>query len=198
MDLKEGGKKLLSIHEDFFQLDKQNKLARVDLAFDSPSDIFTQTVQAGIPIISEDFFVWLFNIFDYMPDKYKLDISISFSDLEGYSEKRLEEIFWKNMLLELRILGQKARRRNRLVLFLCMTGLAFILFTVWLNRLWTGEGTVKEIVFFILDIIATVPFWGVMDIFLVEGSERRRTAANIRKRFNSISFHRKDASASCD
>jgi hypothetical protein len=28
-------------------------------------------------------------------------------------------------------------------------------------------------------IIATVPFWGAMDIFLVEGSERRRTAANI-------------------
>ena len=192
MDLKSTGKTFLSIYEDFFKLNKEEKLAQIDLAFDSPADIFEPTVHAGIPVLSEDFLTWLINAFDYIPDRYKLDISISFSDLEGYSEERLEEIFQKNLMLELRILGQKVHRRNRLVLILCGTGLAFILLTSWLNRLWTEEGTVKDIVFFILDIVATVPFWGAMDIYLVEGSERRKTAANIRKRFNSISFRGKD------
>ena len=94
-------------------------------------------------------------------------------------------------MLTLRILGQKTRRRNRLVLLLCMAGLAFVLLNVWLDRLWTDEGTAKSIVFFLLDIVATVPFWGAMDLWLVKGGEKRRTAANIRKRFGSISFHRK-------
>ena len=188
MDMKNTGKALMSIHEDFFDLDKKKKRARIDLAFDRPSDIFSRTVQAGIPVLSREFLAWLMNAFDYIPDRYKLDISVSFSDQEGYSEERLEEIFRKNILLELRILGQKARRRNRLVLILCLTGLLFILLTTWLARLWTDEGTGRDIVFFILDIVATVPFWGAMDIYLVEGSEKRRTAANIRKRFNSISF----------
>ena len=191
MDLKNTGKAFMSIHDDFFQLDKQKKLARIDLEFHAPSEIFSSTVQAGIPVLSGDFLTRLYNAFDFIPDRYKLDISVLFSDLEGYSEERLEEIFRKNMMLELRILGQKARRRNRLVLLLCAIGLAFILLTAWLNRLWADEGTVKNIVFFILDIVATVPFWGAMDIYLVEGSERRKTAANIRKRFSSISFHRK-------
>ena len=191
MNLKNTGKAFLSIHEDFFQLDKQNKLARIDLAFDSPSDIFAQTVHAGTPVLSGEFLALLMDSFDYIPDRYKLDISVSFSDLEEYSEEDLEEIFRKNMMLQLRILGQKTRRRNRLVRILCVIGLAIILFGAWLNRIWANEGTAKDTVFFVLDIAATVPFWGAMDIYLVEGSERRKTAANIRKRFNSISFRRK-------
>ena len=191
MDLKAKGKEFLSIHEDFFQLDEQDKLARVDLEFEAPSEIFFSAVQAGIPVLSEDFLTWLYNAFDYLPDRYKLDINVYFSDMKGYSEGQLEEIFRKNILLVLRILGEKARRRNRLLLILCAIGLAFILLSAWLNQVWKEEGTVRDIVFFIMDIIATVPFWGAMDIYLVEGSERRRTAANIKKRFNSISFHRK-------
>ena len=201
MNLRNTGKEFWSIHDRFFQLNKEEKLARIDLDFHAPSEIFSPTVQAAIPIMSEDFLAQLFNTFDFVPDSYKLDIRIFFSDLEGYSEERLEEIFRKNMMLTLRILGQKTRRRNRLVLILCAIGLVFILLTTWLNRLWTDEGTVRNIVFFLLDIVATVPFWGAMDIYLVKGGKRRKTAANIRKRFNSISFHRKNNlndSPSCD
>ena len=190
MDLKSTGKAFMSIHDDFFRLDEQEKLARIDLEFSAPSEVFSPTVQAGIPVMSEEFLTQLLNLFDFVPDRYKLDISVSFSDLEGYSEELLEEIFRKNLMLTLRILARKTRRRNRLVLALCMIGLVFILLTTWLARLWTDEGTGRDIVFFILDIVSTVPFWGAMDIWLVEGSERRKTAANIRKRFNSISFHR--------
>lgn len=136
-----------------------------------------------------EFLGCLFNAFDFIPDQYKLDIHVFFRDMEDYSEGRLEEIFRKNLLLELRILRQKARRRNRLVLILCWIGLAFVLLTAWLNRLWTDGGAVRDIAFFILDIVATVPFWGAMHICFVEGSERRKTAMNIRRRFNSISFH---------
>ena len=192
MDLKKEGKTFLSIHDDFFQLDKQNKQARIDLEFQAPSEIFSSTVQAGIPMMNEEFLARLMNSFDYIPDKYKLNIRVSFSDMEEYTEEYLDEIFRKNLMLVLRILNQKTRRRNRRVLILCGIGFAFILLSAWLNRLWTEEGTVKDIVFFMLDIIATVPFWGAVNIYLVESSERRRTAVNIRKRFNSISFQRKD------
>ena len=191
MNLKDSGKALMSIHDDFFQLDRQEKRARIDLEFESPSEIFSPAVQSGIPVMSEEFLARIINTFDYIPDRYKLDISVFFRDLEGYTEERLEEIFWKNMILSLRIMVRKAHRRNRLVLILCMIGLAFILLATWLNRVWTEEGTAKDIAFFVMNIVATVPFWGAMDIYLVKGSERRRTAAGIRKRFHSISFQRK-------
>ena len=192
MDLKEDGKALLSIHEDFFVLDKEAKLARIDLAFDSLSDIFSPAVQANIPILNEEFTAWLFSAFDAVPDKYKLDITVSFNDMEGYSEESLKEIFRKNILLALRVRGQKTHRQNRLALTLCIIGLVFILATVLLGQVWTEESTVRDIVFFILDIVATVPFWGAMEVYLIDGSERRKTAANIRKRFNSISFRQKE------
>ena len=192
MDLKEDGKALLSIHEDFFVFDKEAKLARIDLAFDSLSDIFSPAVQANIPILNEEFTAWLFSAFDAVPDKYKLDITVSFNDMEGYSEESLKEIFRKNILLALRVRGQKTHRQNRLALTLCIIGLVFILATVLLGQVWTEESTVRDIVFFILDIVATVPFWGAMEVYLIDGSERRKTAANIRKRFNSISFRQKE------
>jgi hypothetical protein len=189
MDLKLDRKEYRAIHEDFFQLDKENKLARVDLAFNGPSDIFAATVQAGVPIISDDFIVWLFNTFDYIPDKYKLDISVSFADMEGYSVEGLEEIFRKNIILALRMNMQKTRQRNRLARILCLSGVLLILLSVWLVNVWTKEGTNRDIVFFVLDIASTVPFWGAMEIYLVEGSERRKITENITKRFRSISFH---------
>ena len=192
MDLKSTGKAFMSIHDDFFRLDEQEKLARINMEFHTPAEIFSPAVQAGIPMLSEEFLTLLFNTFDFVPDRYKLDIGVSFDDLEDYSEERLEEIFRKNLLLTLRILSQKTRRRNRLVLVLCVIGVVFALLTTWLNRLWTDGGTGKDIVFFLLNIVATVPFWGAMDLFLVKGGKRRRTAANIRKRFSSISFRRKN------
>ena len=191
MNLKKGGKAFLSVHEDFFRLDKKEKLARIDLAFRSPSDIFSQTIQADIPIISGDFLALLMNTYDCIPDRYKLDIRVFFDDLEEYSEEYLKELFRKNIMLALRIQSQKTHRRNRLALILCLTGFVFVFLSSWLNRFWTNEGTAKNIIFFILNIVATVPFWGALDICLIDGSERRRTAFNIRKRFNSVSFHRK-------
>ena len=189
MNLKSAGKEFMSIHEDFFSLDKQEKRARIDLAYPSPSEIISQTVRTGTPLLSEEFLSRLLAAYDDIPDRYKLDISVTFNDLEEYSEEQLKEIFRKNMLLNLRILNQKARRQNRLVLVLCAIGLVFILLSVWLDRLWTEESTFRNIAFFFMDIVATVPFWGAMDIYLVEGSKRRKNVANIRKRFNSISFH---------
>lgn len=191
MDLKTHGKALMSIHDEFFTLDKKKKLARINLEFESPSEIFSSVVQSDIPIMSEEFLLWLFNAFDFVPDRYKLDIGIFFSNLEGFTEERLEEIFRKNILLALRIRVQKVHRRNRLAMILCGIGLIFILLSVWLNRIWTDDGTVRKVLLFILDLVATVPFWGALNICLIDGSERRKTVANIRKRFNSISFHRK-------
>lgn len=78
-------------------------------------------------MMSGEFLTQLYNTFDYIPDRYRLDISVSFRNPEGYSEERLEVIFRKNMILALRIISQEARRRNRLVLILRAIGLLFIL-----------------------------------------------------------------------
>ena len=78
-------------------------------------------------------------------------------------------------------------------MILCGIGLAFILLSIYIGSVWTEESVAKDIVVYILDIIATVPFWGAMEICIIDNRERRRKLSNIRRRFNTIEFRRKDA-----
>jgi len=67
----------------------------------------------------------------------------------------------------------------------------FIVLSVWINRIWESESFAEEIVVYMLDIIATVPFWGAMEIYIIDNRERRRKIFNIRRRFHSIEFSQK-------
>ena len=190
MNLK--GKDFLFIEEDFFDLDHENKIAHVQLEFEVPSEIFRTNIIAKTPAMTEEFREGLISIFDYVPDRYKVDIRITFDDLEGFTEEELAEICKKNILMQTKCVLRLARRRNRLALVLCCTGVLFILLTMLTDRLWTDEGTAKEVVMYILDIMATVPFWGAMETYFVESSERRNTIRNIKKRFMPITFGLKE------
>ena len=123
-----------------------------------------------------------------MPDRHKLDFEILLDDRGGYTEAELEEIFRKNILLELKMNGRVMKRERRLVLSLCAAGTMMILLYVGLDMLWKSEGMARDLVFFILDIMATVPFWGAMDICFVEKRKRRQRMANYLRRFHAIRF----------
>lgn len=179
------------IEEEFFRLDHEKKTAYVELVYDRPSDIFDSGVITTIPMMSEDFFADLLWVFDYLPEKYKLDIDVCFKDLEGYSEADLKKIFEKNIALELKAKSRINLRNVMIALSLCVTGLAFILLSIFINRVWVDDSILKKIVAYILDIMATVPFWGALDVCLVEANERRKRRADIIRRFGNIEFIRK-------
>lgn len=139
----------------------------------------------------EDFFKWIIRSFDSVPNDYKLDIRIFFHDLEEYRVDELEEIGKKNILLETKIYIGKARRLNRLALSLCGLGLVFVLAFIGVGIWWDSDSIAKQIVVFIMEIAATVPFWSAVDIYFVKNGEQRRNAANFVRRFHNITFHKK-------
>ena len=181
-----------NIDYEFFALDQEKKIARIQLDYGNPDEIIDTAVNTKTPKMSDGFLGRISRSFEYVPDDYQLDIQIFFDDLDGYSEENLADICKKNVLLETKMHRRNAQRQNRLALSLCGLGLILVLASIGINLWWAGDSIAKQIVTFVLEIAATVPFWSAADIYFVQGGERRRNVANFVRRFHSITFHKKE------
>jgi hypothetical protein len=185
--------KYLNIEEEFFELDSEQNTALVRMEYEKPSDIIETSAATKTPRMSTGFLEEVIDKFDYLPMKYKLHFRVAFDDMDGYSEEQMKDICNKNLLLETKTRNRIARGHNRLALYLCLIGIVCILLSIWVNNIWTEENTLREIVVYVLDIAATVPFWAAMEIYFIDNSERRRKLVNLRKRFDGIEFRQKQA-----
>ena len=183
------------VRHDFFALDPEKKIALIPMKFEKPSDIFNPHFLSRTPMLAEEFTEFLLHAYDLVPHRYKLNLTVSFYDMEGYDEQQLVDIFRKNVKLESRVHYRGQMRQNFLGIGLCALGLLFILLMTFLGRLWPDGSVLRDILFYILDIMATVPFWGAMEIFLIDDKERKADSFNLLKRFHAISFRREDPSA---
>ena len=184
-------KQAKDIEKEFFDFDQDEPVVHLQMEFQNPGEIFDQSIKTNVPRMNDDFIDRVIGMFELIPQKYKLDFRIVFDDLEEYDEDQLAEISKKNILLAKEIMEQRVRRDNSLAISLCVTGLLFMLVSIYAGRFWTDGGAAGEIVSFILDILATVPFWGAMEVFLIDNRRRRRTTADLAKRFCAITFYKK-------
>ena len=88
-----------NVEEEFFEIDKENRIATIRLSFDKVSDIFDDNYITKKPILNGDFMEWIANAFSIIPSRYKIKLSVSFANYEGYSERQLNELFLKNIIL---------------------------------------------------------------------------------------------------
>ena len=190
--MKKTVKEILNIRNDFFDLDEEKKIVRITLGYRHPDEIMDENVLTRIPLTNEDFNQRLLASFDYVPRLCRLDLILLFDSLGGHTPEELDSLIRKNILLQARINDQKEKQHSRLGWLLCGTSLLLILLMTFLNARWQGEGTFREIVFYLLDIMATVPFWGAMEIFVIERKERRSAVSNLLRRFHSISIREKE------
>lgn len=192
--MRNGNKHLRTkgIEADFFEMDQNNRTALIRLKFEKPAEIFEPDVITKTPKMSEAFLEWITWSFDYVPDDYRLDIRVFLKDLEGYREDELTEICKKNILLETSSYRRKVWRLNRLALSLCALGMVIIFAYVGVNLWWDSDSIAKEIVIFVMDIAATVPFWSAADIYFVKNGEQRKKAANFARRLQAVTFHRQE------
>ena len=72
-----------NIEEEFFEIDKEKKLAKISLSFDRVSEIFDLNYISKMPVLSDDFMEWITSAFSIIPSRYKIQVSISFGDYEG-------------------------------------------------------------------------------------------------------------------
>ena len=102
---------------------------------------------------------WVKTAIEYTPNNHRIDVDISFNDLEGYTNEDLQKIFFKNVFLEGKRSFRKTAFKNKIALSLCLIGLCFLVAMILLLSLWKDGGVPKEIVSYIFDIATTVSFW---------------------------------------
>lgn len=187
-------KELLDLYKDieneFFELDHEKKIALMKLHFSKVSDIFDTNSLTKQPIMSDDFLDWIKSAFDYAPKKYKIDIDISFDDLEDYSEEELEKLFLKNVFLEAKKSGRDIIAKNKIALNLIVLGLIFLVTMILITSLWKDGGVIKEIISYIMDIACTVTIWEALTILIIDNKEKREYSKNLMKKFDKIIFHK--------
>ncbi len=181
-------KKVLKVEDEFFNLDDENKIAYLKLKFDTPKDIFSNNFITKMPVLNEDFAAWVKDAFELTPKKYKIDLVVTFDDMEGYNNEELTDIFNKNMLLEFKKNERKENSKKVLAFILTLFGILLFIGMLFMKHLWTSEGVAKDICIYIADIATTVTFWEAMTIFVVQSIERKNYMRNLISRFKTIEF----------
>jgi len=189
--MKKELKEFIDIEDEFFKLDKENKIAYMKLEFKKTTDIFDINSISKMPILSDDFIDWISSSFDMAPHNYKIDLEISFDDLEGYDNDALKNIFKKNMMLEFKKTRGQSHTKNLIAFSLIGIGIVFFTAMLLVSNLWKDGGVSKDIFAYIADIATTVTFWEAMTILVVENKERRSYMKNLYSRFANIEFKKK-------
>lgn len=144
------------------------------------------------PILSDDFTEQIESAFDLVSPKYKIDLTVRFSDMSGYTEEQFSEIFRKNIDLKCKRKFYAKRGKNKIAFGLIGIGVAFFLAMMLISRLWNTESVWKEIFIYVSDIATTVTFWEAMTILVVEQKEKRAYLRNLKTRFASMRFISKE------
>ena len=181
-------KSFSNLEKEFFDIDEEKKIAKVELRFQKPSEIFDVNYITKKPILSDDFLDWINSAFKVLPSKYGIDLHVGFADMEGYTESELKEIFLLNMGLEYKSMLSKKRKKDAIAFSLIGVGIAMFLTMLLINNLWVGESVLKQIFSYIADIATTVTFWEAMCILVVENRENNAYLKDLASRFRSISF----------
>lgn len=180
------------IEEEFFPLDRQTRAATFRLTYKSPDEIVDPNHATTQPMLTQDFLLTMEEAFDLIPEKYKVKIDVAFDDLAGWDPAELSDICRCNLLLRTKMYYQKARSHNLLAGCMCIVSLFFIILSALLSRVWNDGGFLNSVVFFFLDIVATVPFWCATEIYFVDNKEHRRRAAGLVRRYEMTVFHQKE------
>ena len=179
------------IEEEFFDIDENQKKATIKLRFNAPSDIFDVNYLSKKPVLSDDFLDWIKSAFDIIPAKYKINLDVSFTDMQGYSAEELNDIFKKNMMLEYKTSRSKRKSRNNIAFTLMGIGALFFIVMLFIEHLWVSDSILQKIFVYVSDICTTVTFWEALTILVVENHESRVYSLNLLERFSSIKFHAK-------
>ena len=174
--------------EDFFTIDKTKNTAKIDLSFERVSDVFDVNYVTKIPVLSDDFLDWFASAFKIIPARYRIEFSVSFRDYEGFTKEQLNDIFWKNIMLDVKSKQAAQKKRNSIAYGLIAIGVAFFIGMLITEFRWKADSMAKIIFSYVSDIATTVAFWEALTILIVERRENRSYLKNINKRFAGVRF----------
>ncbi len=182
-------KQFENVEEEFYEIDKENKIAHVNLKYHTPNEIFDEHIESKTPLFTYEFSDWLSSTFSCVPNKYKIEFDVSFDSMEGYTDEKLNDIFNKNIYLFEKSDGRRAHFRNRIAVSLFIMGIISFILMLMTKKFWVTQDFWHEAFFYILDIMTTVLFWEAAGILIVENRERTSRQVNYLNRFHAIHFH---------
>lgn len=184
-------KDFINLEEEFFELDKESKMANMKLEFESPIEIFDKNSITKTPVFNDEFTEWMQAAFEYAPRGYKINLDVAFNDMGEYTSEDLKSFFLKNTALEFKRSQRKMNLKNKIAFVLIGLGLVLLIALLLVTALWKDGGTAKEIFTYVFDIATTVTFWEALTILVVENTERRNYMGSLLKKFKNIEFHKK-------
>ena len=177
-----------NVEERFFEIDNERKTALIKLRFNKPSDVLDVNYVTKTPIFSDEFMDFIGYSFKMVPKKYKVRLDVRFDDMEDYDEQTLSRCFEENVILDLKTKTSQNKKSNATAFALIGLGVIFFAVMLLVNYLWSGEGLLKQIVSYVMDIATTVTFWEAFTILVVQSTEDGRRAKDMATRFDGVAF----------
>ena len=174
--------------ESFFDIDKESNTAEVLLRYDRPGDIFDQRFDTKTPLMSPEFTDSIRDMLEMIPDKYKINLTVRFSDPDGFSEQTLTEILRQNLRLEVCKASKKIHRKDFIASVLILIGAAFFAVMMVVHSVWGRDTFLNDLLYYIADLATTVTIYEALSILLLQQGEYRLDLNSLERRISSVRF----------
>jgi len=180
--------------ETYFDLDDKKKEANVNLLYDNPNEIFDIHFLSKKPIINDDFLNEIFYALRVLPSKYYVNFNIYFKDMNGFSEKELEDIFVKSIMITNAEWRIEEKKSNKVGLFFSIIGIVFLIILWVLTAILEAKFSdissmlAYRVFYYVLDILITVILWEAVTIYFVKRNEDRAKHLSFNRRLNVVTF----------
>ena len=181
---------LVNVEHAFFETDEAKKTARVVLRFDRPEDLFDPNLASGTPLLSQESLTCLQNVFNLVPLKYKVELTLRFDDYGSYSEEELRDIVVKNFALELKSQEAATQRRSKLAYGFLAAGILNFLLMFTIRYVCPTETIWRELFFYLFDIVTTVSLYEAVTILSLERKEKRAIVKRMHDLFSALRFEK--------
>ena len=176
------------IDDTFFEIDEEEKIAKIVLKYEKPEDILDRTCVSEIPLLRLETLGYFRNIFGKVSPKYKVDLTLRFDDFSDYTEEQLVDILKKNMAIELKSRMSASRSRDKLAYGFIAAGVLSFLLMFLVRCVWNSETVWNELFFYLFDIITTVSLYQAVTILGLERKEKLAVVKNLHDSFSAIHF----------
>ena len=183
---KDQNRELEQVAQSFFETDEEKKIARMVLRYEKAEDLFDPACCLLKPIVSREVLAHIGSMFGLVPNDYRVDLTMRFDDLCGYSESQLVEIIRKNFALEMRGSRTQNKSRRNLAFSFIGIGVLFFLIMIIIKRFWVADTVWNDLVFYFFDILTTVAFYQAATILVVEHREKKAIVNSMRNHFHEL------------
>lgn len=175
----------------YYPVDRENKTVTFTFHYDSVEDILTPDVRTirSLSHVDSSILEKMDSFVSFLPQDYTAIFDFVIDDYKGNSPQDVLDSF--NDAVELNhYSGLKKSRKQKLVASLLMAVGCIVLLLMCVGEIhgWFGEGTKKEMVSEIIDIIAWVFIWESVSMAFLEPTSNISLDVTMKTRIRSIRF----------